>query len=395
MDASQPVFDSDDDLDNPQSPQVLPDEALVNLDSIRADSDDLSRPWQENEGIQNQPTSQSASDVATPSPASRKKKRAPQRRAVRSAQRNKRRKTEGGDTALQKLCFSREMTARIMDLFLDETRAGNLKDAKWSFQRPAMERILNRMKTEYPRYQWEIQKIKDKYANERRRYRLLLTFLAISGISYDDGTGLPQAPDIIWDAFLAKHPTGSWLRSTSIGRRAVYQEVFHDEKATGRYVKEARKLASQACLHLDSDLEDVDISAVEDSGGDTDMDDPDENSDIDDDEAVVDSSSLSSTPWKERRRREKTRESAFRAIASGIERLAKSNAAATKVVFDVPGADDMRLAIKDFQDNFVGEFEISDMVKVINKLASPTWALVWNSLSREVKAEYAKQWVRE
>ncbi|KAK4235782.1 hypothetical protein C8A03DRAFT_36342 [Achaetomium macrosporum] len=413
---------ADDDVDDIHDAQIRDDEGPVNLAGVANDGYNPAIPWQENEGIgtsldddddlfymtsrpsrtnpsttrstpstqSTQPSqpSQSTDDITTPSPSTRKR-----RRQKSLAQRIKRKRND--DSSLfTKLIFSREMTARIMELFLDETRAGALKDTKASLQKPAMERILRRLQSEYPRHPWELDKVREKYKNERRRYRLLLTLLAISGVSYSDESGLPRAPDNVWDTFLAKYPKGSWLRTSSIGNREVYAEVYHQEKATGRHIKEARLLVGQGQVASDVDF-DVNFSTVEDSSGDTDLEDPDDNSDIDNDIAVV-ASPRRSVPRGAGRSSRRSRDTGITAVADSIGRLAESNViASTRVVPELTGAEDIRLAIKDFQEDFASTMAPSSMAKVINKLATPTWALVWNNLSKEMKVEYSKQWASE
>ncbi|KAK3896329.1 hypothetical protein C8A05DRAFT_40182, partial [Staphylotrichum tortipilum] len=99
-----------------------------------------------------------------------------------------------------------------------------MRDTKLSFLKPVMERICMKMRAQFPRYPWAAGKIQDKLWNEKRRYRQFLTLLSISGVNYDPVSGLPSAPDNIWEAYLGKYPKAAWLRNTPIGDREIYAE---------------------------------------------------------------------------------------------------------------------------------------------------------------------------
>ncbi|EAQ90761.1 predicted protein [Chaetomium globosum CBS 148.51] len=398
MEVGQLINLADDDVDGPRDGQIPDCEAQV--DGARA-SEPASHPvrsWQENEDIANltanlfndnddlhyvssryystddlsqPPTEASATEaIATPSPSTRKRPRQ-KSLAIRPTQ-NKRKKTAPKKEDC-KLVFSREITTRVMQLFLDETRAGALKDTKASFQKPAMERILKAMEAEFPRFTWAVDKVRAKYKNERRRYRMLLTLLAISGVNFSHETGLPSAPDNVWKSFLKKYPKANWLRTTSIGDRDVYAEVYHNEKASGRHIKEARQLVGPGRVLDDPDIDVDDFSAVEDSSGDTDTDDPDDNTD---DEDNIEAVAAPRTPVpRGAARPRRSREPGVMAVADSIGRLAESNTTSTtRVVTELAGADDIRMALKDFQEGFAGSLD-GDEISTVPR-ANPAIAAI-------------------
>ena len=220
MELSQ-LLQADDERLEVISDAQIPEEAqTVNLEGVSTVFDDPLLLWQENDPIPDivvedddnlfldmskstsqstsQPTSEFASqrtEPASSSPVVRQGKR--RSLASQSIRRNKKRRRDDNSVPFSKLVFSREMTTWIMELFLEEMRAGAIKDTKWSFIRPAMERICKAMKAEYPRFPWLVEKIRDKLTNEWRRYWQFLTLLAISGVSYDPESGLLKAPENI------------------------------------------------------------------------------------------------------------------------------------------------------------------------------------------------------
>ncbi|EAQ88332.1 hypothetical protein CHGG_04951 [Chaetomium globosum CBS 148.51] len=160
------------------------------------------------------------------------------------------------------------------------------------------------------------------------------------------------------------------------GDREVYAEVFHRERATGEFTEEP---STRTDFDRDSSI---------------DPDDPDDNSDIEEQElgdvSIVPSPRTPTPASSSDGRRPKRRyalDSGAIAVARGIERLAESN---TKVA----GADDVSAAIQSFQSSSDSVITTSGKLKVIERLAMPMWAVVWNAMSTEMRSELAKKWAK-
>jgi hypothetical protein len=268
-----------------------------------------------------------------------------------------------------------------------------MKDLKWIYLKEAIANVTAAMKREFPRYPWDIAKVREKYLNERKRYRSFLLLLAISGASYDYETGLVMASEEIWDKFLTKYPKAKWLRTASLGDRDTYSEVFFREKASGKYIREARALVGRD--HVVDDRESGDDSDSDsDDDEELDLDDPDQNPDIDvelDGVSAVPAPQSSATQNSSSGRRfsaKRSKETDAQHIARSIDKLATSN---TKV----PGLDEVKEAVQDLQTGFRDKLSSLDLSVCIEKLATPVWAGIWLTLSPEVKGEYTRRWVEE
>jgi hypothetical protein len=99
------------------------------------------------------------------------------------------------------------------------------------------------MKEKYPVEPFTPQNIATKYDNEKKRFRAWKTLTSITGVTIDPVTGIPQAPDSVWEDFFRRHdtipPKLLWLKDRSIGDINVYQQVFFRETATGSYLRDA------------------------------------------------------------------------------------------------------------------------------------------------------------
>ena len=152
-----------------------------------------------------------------------------------------------------------------------------------------------------------------------------------------------------------------------LGDRDIYIEVFYREKVTGRYIWEAIDIIGRACIIKDPNIRDFSDSG-EDSSNTTDVNDPNVNSNINLEEvSVVLSLRIPKlTLERERKRgiREREHEYSFDIVIEGIEWLANSSE-------KIPRAEDIRAVVKDLQERFVDKVSADDIVKIIEKLASP------------------------
>ncbi|KAH6849709.1 hypothetical protein B0I37DRAFT_94617 [Chaetomium sp. MPI-CAGE-AT-0009] len=342
----------------------LPDEPLVNLEGIARDVYDPSLTWQENEGIPDPvpdpiPDTPVNSDDEGADRLLRVAKRRstkgsrPTSRAPRSAnkvQKKRRAKEAGAVPARTRLVFSSDMTARMMELFSAEVRAGNFKNTKTDYPKRVMERVRKTMESEYPRHPWTIPKLEYKLRKEENRYGLFLALSAMSGVKYDQPSGLPQAPEEVWAKFFAKYPEGRWLRTQPLGDRTAYADVYHRYTATGQYIRPASAL----------------VGRFSDSDDDMDSD------DIDSDE----SGDSEFATW--------ARSAA--ATVRAIERLAASSSSDV-----LPGTADVEAASKGVQREFANKMTPAEMAKVIEHFVDPECAITWNRLSTEGRAELAKE----
>lgn len=278
-----------------------------------------------------------------------------------------------------------------MELLLEETRAGNMKDIKASLLNPALQRICDKLAVEFPQYPWSLQKVQDKMWNEKKRYWQFITILSISGVSYDDASGLIQAPESIWESFLARDPKAGWLRTQPLGNREVYAEVFHRERATGKYIKPATELLPR------NNNGDIDFDQLSDLDHNRGLKDNNDNNDDGDIDNIDNLSSISTTrqtskistptPSTRGRQHEVSQDSLVQ-VAHSLNCLASSNAT-------VPGGYDIRIAVKSFFEGFGNKLSSKDINKVLKKLKDPIEALVWNTLPLEFRVEQVNEWTRE
>ncbi len=180
-------------------------------------------------------------------PASRKRKRRASGRGSR--------KQPIEPSQLRKLVYTQASQEKVMQLFLEESRRRSFAIEKVAVTRPAFIRISKQMEQHFPAYPWSADKIKEKYTNEKRRYRAWLTFTAISGTGYNAETGLVEAGDTTWEQYLAKYPKNGWLQTIPLGNPELYAEVFHREKATGQYIRTASDLLPSLTFHRHESLD--------------------------------------------------------------------------------------------------------------------------------------------
>jgi hypothetical protein len=91
--------------------------------------------------------------------------------------------------------YTPEIQQRIIELLRDEATAGAFRIQKTLEMRPAYERVVDKLKVEFPDQPWLVEKIRDKYHNEKKRYQQFLTFLAISRTAYSEETGLVEGSE--------------------------------------------------------------------------------------------------------------------------------------------------------------------------------------------------------
>jgi Myb/SANT-like DNA-binding domain len=336
-----------------------------------------------------------------------------------------RRRRRGNPKSRGRVSYTSEMTAFIMNLFMDQRQAGGFNSTKKKDYTPAWNATLEAMKEKYPTFPWSIKSISDKYENEKKRYRSWRNFMAISGVNLNRETMLPGAPDAVWESFFARNNTRTrsvnWLRTVPLGDSDVYATVFFRERATGSKIREPGDTVAR-----DSDESDNSATGEADEGihagarsstQTTSREpssapsmratsrprvsaatkrrraDPDENSHLDDDIEEVDllATNTSTTAAVKRAKVGSTQHNAQK-IMSTIENAATALVAATTAAMRHPSADDITKAQKDLLDRFKDQLAKGELLKCINVLRDASWAVTWNNLPDDLKEGYVDQW---
>jgi hypothetical protein len=136
------------------------------------------------------------------------------------------------------------MSDAIIKLFQEQALAGAFRVTRKGAMKEGFEAVAKGMERQFRDKQWTVDKVSDKYDNEKKKYRLFINFLDISGTSYDDETGLLDGSSENWDRFNRLFPKSGWLRKPfPLGRHVnVYAEIFAKERATGKEAESTHEL---------------------------------------------------------------------------------------------------------------------------------------------------------
>ena len=261
--------------------------------------------------------------------------------------------------------YSDEMTARLIGFLRDKAIAGSFRIDRMPVMRPAFERVAERMDTEFPlpdNAKWSVPKIKHKYDNEKKRFRLWLNFLAISGTSYNEETGLVEGSVENFEAFVRKHPKSDWLRTKPLGNADAYRDVFAKEQATGDYIRTAAEAEEVIDTDNASDSPLVPASSRESS-----------------------LSRLPSSSPAPNQHRKLHRETDTAFLARNIFKSFTSLAQ--------PGHNDIEIAWQDLQKLFGDKITGAEMAYCMMALKDPSNAAMWNNAkSLPLKECFVNMW---
>lgn len=288
--------------------------------------------------------------------------------------------------------FSKPLTKHFMELLAACKADGLLNPTNTKQWGPVWEKLVSTLSSEYPEYQWSKRVVSNKYSTEKKRYSRFITFLARSGTSYDEESGLVQGSDEAFEAMMRKYPDSGWLRKTPLGDRDVYGDVFWRERASGEEIDPIS--LSEGTDEEEASTADEGESAAtpasrsrhtrEDSG------DPD---------LALTSSSMATIPptieipilAARRRARERVEDALLASLEGTTSHFSKSR-----------GADDVTIASKDLQARYGGregqpglyspEIVLSCLEKFIRE---PLNAVVWNTMQEDMKDVRIEQWARE
>ncbi|KAL2137640.1 hypothetical protein VTI28DRAFT_8681 [Corynascus sepedonium] len=324
--------------------------------------------------------------------------------------RSKRRKVVPNSSkppVLKKVVFSTTMTTNIMLWFKDCKDHGLFNSSKRRDYGPAWESVLERCQKSWPQFAWSQKTIAAKYDTEKRRFQAFKMLLeGFSGVTYDHITGLPEASESTWEAFLSKNNTKhhgfSWLRRVPLGYREVYESVFWREQGIESVVMEPSKSQATADPEI--------------------LDDGDSNKghgcllSNNDDEFMSTTPSISgSTPSRRlasahghclEANPDQTPPRNYEPLITILKSGKRARHTESAVLGDLfregatilatprlPGAGDLELAIKDLQDMFVGELNDEEILNCVEYLQSnPIRATVWNGFTPDVKKTYVQRW---
>ncbi|KAH8887921.1 hypothetical protein GQ53DRAFT_749571 [Thozetella sp. PMI_491] len=288
----------------------------------------------------------------------------------------------------KKLIYGPEVQDRIIVLFFEEARRGAWNIVKPAEQRPAFQRICTKLKVEFPLLLWSVDKIVEKFASERKRYRTWKTFRSNTGVRIDPETGLLLASDNQWSSFLGRYPKARWLQTVPLGNVAQYEEIFDRESATGQYIWAA------AASELFPDLE-FDIPPPSDVEEGSSTDNPDKDLTEEDTQrrstssyrAVSETASIRSTPNPSRSQRK----SSHRSEAAS---LMQSLMEAASILARNQDNDAIDIALRDFQERYRDALTPIEQWKCVKQLRVAKQARFWNVLEEDLKGECIKEWLK-
>lgn len=329
--------------------------------------------------------------LETPTPASRKRPHSD----TPSASRKKKTKPPSSVTTSTttttsskpiRATFTVAITQQFMQICAEIRNAGEWNALNKKFWGPVYKKIVGMMIDRCPGQKWTEKQIKSKWETEQKRYRQYLTILGKSGTSINPDTGIVEASEETWKAFLRQDPKAAWLRTMPLGDVAVYQTVFWNESATGEHtdvvgndefsdIEETpapRLTATQARAKAAKDrrrrLEDPDASS-----------DSEANEDSDD-----------SIPRRVSNRKEKAKSDGAR-IAQGLKATASAFNASP-----APGEQTVSAASRDVWARFGRKYPARLISRVvISKLILPLVAATWNSMPMEGKEALMEEWIDE
>lgn len=288
--------------------------------------------------------------------------------------------------------FTRPLTKRFMEIMAECKAEGLLNPTNSKQWGPVWEKLVSTLSSEYPHLRWSKKVVSNKYSTEKKRYSRFITFLARSGTSYDEESGLVQGSDEAFEAMMRRYPDSGWLRSTPLGDRDVYDDVFWRERASGEDL-------DPISLSEGPDEEEVSTADEEDpaatpAGGSRHT-----REDSGDPDLALTSSSMASIPpvmeipilAARRRARERVEDAWMASLERTTSHFSKSQ-----------GADEVTIASKDLQARYGGRegqpglYSPEIVVSCLEKfVATPLNAVVWNTMQEDMKDVRMEQWARE
>ncbi|KAK3954013.1 hypothetical protein QBC32DRAFT_337417 [Pseudoneurospora amorphoporcata] len=298
--------------------------------------------------------------------------------------------------------YTRDMTDQIMKWFQDAKRADLFASTNARNWGEAWEHVLNLCRQAWPEFGdlWTAKAIKSKYDNEKARYCIWKTVLETSGVAYDWETNLPKASEEIWAKFLNQRNTESknynWLRTTPLGDRSVYEDVYWREKAAGHNISEAGEIGGDE-NPADRRARVSNTSDENDSQGQPNT--PvrettvqKRNRETDPNRTPVAVNYEDAVSVRSRR----TPRPSIAAASSIIDKLGESLVSAANLLASLPGAADFQKAAIDINKRFADKLTAEEMMTVIDYMERrPMRAVKYNSVIEEVKWLYVQKWKEE
>lgn len=288
--------------------------------------------------------------------------------------------------------FTVAITKRYMEVMVACKAEGLLNPTNKKQWTPVWEKIISVLSSEYPQYKWTKKLVQSKFQTEKKRYSRFITFLARTGTSYNEETGKVEGSEETFDAMEKRYPDSKWLRTTPLGDRGVYEEVFWRENVSGEEID---------AISVSEGLEEEDVSTE----GEEDIEDTQPSrrrrtrEDSGDPDLALANGSASSLPTvmevpvmaARRRGRERLDEVLGSSMENAAVQLTKTS-----------GADAVTTASADLQaryggrEGLPGRYSPGVVISCLEKFAaSPIFAVVWNTMQKEFKDAKMEQWARE
>ncbi|KAK3946984.1 hypothetical protein QBC32DRAFT_355962 [Pseudoneurospora amorphoporcata] len=319
----------------------------------------------------------------------------------------------------KRILYTREMTDQLMVWFGECKAAGLFKRGKTKKFGPAWQYVFDLALEKYPNQPWTLKAIAQKYDTERKRFVMWKKLITTSGVGYDWSSNVPTASEEIWDRFFARHNTERKnyhrLRTTPLGNRDVYEEVFRKERVAGHHIREAGDRSGD---EDGSDRDDDVSSSSSDSDGDGSDNGRDEGEEVQvEQEEVGSTRKRRETPTQREARLTDPDRTPLHNVEDPIsvkykrtprivnsttsrgdgdeERLSQSMlmAAAVLAAPELPGAAAFQKAVEDISKRFTGKITGEEMMRVLDFLeANPMTAVKYNGCGNEMRWMYVNKW---
>jgi hypothetical protein len=301
-----------------------------------------------------------------------------------------------GNTAKKEVIrYSPEMHEAIIRFFQEQALAGAFLITRKGAMKEGFEAVARGMKSRFPDKEWPVDKMSTKYDTEKRKYRIFLNFLEISGTSYVEETGLLDGSSENWDRFQRLYTGTAWLRKPfPLGRNVnAYADIFAKEKPSGQIV--------QSSHEMEQDDDDSDDPFMEEEEADQDEEpeqDKGHEEELDEQEKLEQNVRSKRTrmpgPDKgQRRSHKKVHSTPTPALGLGIfDSLAKALELNRHPL--LAQQNNLQQALEDLRDNYQTKLTAVQRYRLGKKLQEdPSAPLAWITADDEVRELIIEEWL--
>ncbi|KAK3954743.1 hypothetical protein QBC32DRAFT_335324 [Pseudoneurospora amorphoporcata] len=273
---------------------------------------------------------------------------------------------------LKRILYTREMTDQMMVWFGECKAAGLFRSGKTKKFGPAWQYVFDLAIERYPNQPWTLKAIVQKYDTERKRFVI----------------------------FFARHNTERknyyWLRTTPLGNRDIYEEVFRKERVAGHHIREA---GNGSGGEDGSDRDDDISNSSSDSDREGDDDGGDEGGEVQvEQEKVGSTRKRRETPVQREARLTDPDRTPLHDVEDPVSVKYKRTPRKVNSTAGRSNSDEERLsqwmkAVEDISKRFIGKITGEKMMRVLDFLeANPMTVVKYNGCGNEMRWMYVNKW---